>query len=73
MKLQGKVAIVTGSSRGLGKAISLGLAKEGANIVVTARTEVENPQLPGTIQKTVEEIQTLKQQALPIKCDVSSE
>jgi citronellol/citronellal dehydrogenase len=73
MKLQGKVAIVTGSSRGLGKAIAIGLAKEGAHIVVTARTEVENPQLPGTIRKTAEEIQTLNRRALPIKCDVSSE
>jgi NAD(P)-dependent dehydrogenase (short-subunit alcohol dehydrogenase family) len=73
MRLDGKVAIVTGSSRGLGKAIALGLAKEGANIVVSARTEVENPQLPGTIHKTAEEIQVLKRRVLPIKCDVSSE
>jgi citronellol/citronellal dehydrogenase len=73
MRLDGKVAIVTGSSRGLGKAIALGLAKEGANIVVSARTEVENPQLPGTIHKTTEEIQALKRRALPIRCDVSSE
>ena len=73
MKLQDKVAIVTGASRGIGKAIALGLAREGANIVVSARTEVENPKLPGTIYKTAEEIQTLKRRALPIKCDVSSE
>ena len=43
MKLQGKVAIVTGSSRGLGKAIAIGLAKEGVDIAVPARTEVETP------------------------------
>jgi NAD(P)-dependent dehydrogenase (short-subunit alcohol dehydrogenase family) len=73
MRLDGKVAIVTGSSRGLGKAIALGLAGKGANVVVSARTEVENPQLPGTIHKTAEEIRTLGRRALPIKCDVSSE
>ena len=73
MKLNGKVAIVTGSSRGLGKAISLGLAKEGADIVVSARTEVENPQMPGTIYRTAEEIQSLGRRALAVKCDVSSE
>jgi citronellol/citronellal dehydrogenase len=73
MRLDGKVAIVTGSSRGLGKAIALGLAREGANVVVSARTEVENPKLPGTIHKTAEEIQALKRRALPVKCDVSSE
>jgi citronellol/citronellal dehydrogenase len=73
MKLGGKVVIVTGSSRGLGKAIAIGLATEGADVVVAARTEVENPQLPGTIYKTAEEIQALGRRALPIKCDVTNE
>jgi NAD(P)-dependent dehydrogenase (short-subunit alcohol dehydrogenase family) len=73
MRLDGKVAIVTGSSRGFGKAIALGLAGEGAHVVVSARTEVENPQLPGTIHKTAEEIRVLGRRALPVKCDVSSE
>lgn len=73
MKLESKVAIVTGSSRGLGKAIAIGLATEGAEVVVAARTEVENPQLPGTIYKTAEEIQALGRRALPIKCDVTNE
>jgi len=73
MRLNGKVAIVTGASRGLGKAIALGLAKEGADVVVSARTEAENPQLPGTIYKTTEEIRALGRRALAIKCDVSSE
>ena len=73
MKLQGKVAIVTGSSRGLGKAIAIGLATDGADVVVAARTEVENLQLPGTIYKTAEEIQALGHRALPIKCDVTKE
>jgi citronellol/citronellal dehydrogenase len=73
MKLDGKVAIVTGGSRGLGKAIAIGLATAGADVVVAARTEVENPQMPGTIYKTAEEIQSLGRRALPIKCDVTNE
>jgi citronellol/citronellal dehydrogenase len=73
MKLSGKVAIITGGSRGIGKAIALGFAREGSDIVVAARTEVENPQLPGTIYKTAEEIQALGRRALPIRCDVTDE
>jgi len=73
VKLEGKVAIVTGSSRGLGKAIAIGLAREGAEVVVAARTEVENEKLPGTIHKTVEEIQKLGRRAASVKCDVADE
>ncbi len=73
MKLEGKVAIVTGSSRGLGKAIAIGFAREGAEVVVAARTEVENEKLPGTIHKTVEEIQKLGRRAVSVKCDVTDE
>lgn len=73
MKLDGKVAIVTGSSRGLGKAIAIGFGKEGANVVVAARTETENARLPGTIYKTAQDIQALGRRALPIKCDVTDE
>lgn len=73
MKLSGKVAIVTGSSRGIGKAIAIGFAKEGAKVVVAARTETDSEKLPGTIYKTADEIQALGSSALPIKCDVTNE
>jgi len=65
MKLEGKVAIVTGSAKGIGKAIALRLAKEGAKIVVTD-VDVE------TMKSTVEEIKQISEAAY-IKCDVSNE
>jgi citronellol/citronellal dehydrogenase len=73
MKLQGKVAIVTGASRGLGQAIAIGLAKEGARVIAAARSEVENEKLPGTMYKTVELIRKSGGQALAAKCDVTDE
>jgi citronellol/citronellal dehydrogenase len=73
MKLKGKVAIVTGASRGIGKAIAIGFAKEGADVVVAARTELESEKLSGTIYKTVEEIKVFGRRALPIRCDVTDE
>jgi citronellol/citronellal dehydrogenase len=73
MKLQGKVAIVTGASRGIGRSIAIGFAQEGADVIVAARSEMEKKELPGTIYKTVEEIQTLGRRALPLKCDVTDE
>jgi citronellol/citronellal dehydrogenase len=73
-KLAGKVAIVTGASRGIGKAIALELAREGAALVIAART-VARRQSPfsGTIYETVEEIDSLGGQAIGIPCDVSQE
>ena len=73
MKLSGKVAIITGASRGIGKAIAVGYAQEGANVVVAARTTEEKEGLPGTIHKTAEEVEKLGAKALAIKCDVTKE
>lgn len=73
MKLKDKVAIVTGGSRGLGKAIAKGLSREGAAVVIAARTEAENKALPGTIYQTAEEIKASGLKALAVKCDVTNE
>ena len=74
MKLADSVAIITGSSRGVGKNMALELAKEGCNIVVAARTEKEaDPKLPGTIISTAEELQALGVRALPVRTDVTDE
>jgi citronellol/citronellal dehydrogenase len=73
MKLDGRVAIVTGSSRGIGRDIAIGFAREGASLVVAARSEVDTPALPGTIHQTAEEIRKLGGRALAVKCSVSDE
>lgn len=73
MKLKDKVAIVTGGSRGLGKAIALDLSKQGANVVIAARTEKGSKELPGTIYETVENIKASGLDALAIRCDVTDE
>ena len=74
MTLKNKVAIVTGASRGIGKAICMGLAKEGARVVVAARSETQKDErFPGTIHQTVGEIKAMGSDALAIKCDVTSE
>ena len=72
MKLQGKVAIITGASRGLGRDFAVDFAKEGAHVVVAARTETEG-KLPGTIHQTADQVRKLGARVLPVKCDVTKE
>lgn len=68
--LSGKVAIITGATRGIGKACALALARNGCNIVVAAKTTTPEPTLPGTIYSVAEEIEKLGVQALPAKVDL---
>ncbi len=69
-KLDGRVAIVTGASRGIGKAVAIALAREGCDVAVAAKTAEPDPRLPGTIHNTAREIEALGRRALPVKCDV---
>src|SRR5215831_7604885 len=68
--LAGRVAFVTGASRGVGKAIALGLARAGCDVVVAAKTVAPHPRLPGTIHDTAREIEALGRRALALPLDV---
>jgi citronellol/citronellal dehydrogenase len=72
--MRGKIAVVTGASRGIGKAIALGYAREGATVVIAARSETQpHERLPGTIYETAEQIEALGGRALAVRCDVTDE
>lgn len=74
MRMENKVCVITGSSRGIGRAMALGFAREGANIVIAARTEVQKDErLPGTIHSVAEEVRALGRRALPVKVNVAKE
>lgn len=71
--LAGRVAIITGASRGIGRELALRLAQEGADIVVAAKSEQSTEKLPGSIYETAEAVRALGQRALPVKVDVRNE
>lgn len=73
MSLKGKTLFITGASRGIGLAIALRAARDGANIAVAAKTAEPHPKLPGTIYTAAEEIEKAGGTALPLVVDVRSE
>ncbi len=72
-KLEGKVAIITGASRGIGKKIAIDLARRGVKVCVAAKSESSSEKLPGSIYETVEEIKRFGGEAIPVKVDVRYE
>jgi len=73
MSLQGKRIFITGGSRGIGLAIALRAAQDGASVAIAAKTSDPNPKLPGTIHTAAEEIRAAGGNALPIQCDLRDE
>jgi citronellol/citronellal dehydrogenase len=73
MSLQGKRIFITGGSRGIGLAIALRAAQDGALLAIAAKTSEPNPKLPGTIHTAAEEIRAAGGTALPIHCDLRDE
>jgi citronellol/citronellal dehydrogenase len=73
-KLEGKVAIITGASRGVGEYMAIEFAREGCNVVVAARTEAaDQSRLEGTIHETTRELEKLGVRALAVRCDVTDD
>ena len=73
MSLQGKTLFITGASRGIGLAIGLRAARDGANVAIAAKTSDPNPKLPGTIHSAAADIEKAGGKALPIVCDIRYE
>ncbi len=71
--LKGKTLFITGASRGIGRAIALRAARDGANIVLAAKTSDPHPKLSGTIHTVAAEIETAGGKALPLQVDVREE
>jgi citronellol/citronellal dehydrogenase len=73
MTLKGKTLFITGASRGIGLAIGLRAAKDGANVVIAAKTAEPHPKLPGTVHTAAKEIEAMGGKALPLLVDVRDE
>lgn len=71
--LKNKTIFITGASRGIGREIALKAAKDGANIVIAAKSDEPHPKLPGTIHSVAEEVRAAGGQALALKVDVRDE
>ncbi|HEX7754972.1 MAG TPA: NAD(P)-dependent oxidoreductase [Niabella sp.] len=73
MIFKNRTVVISGATRGIGKAIALRLAKEGANITIAAKSVTENEKLGGTIYSAAREIEAAGGKALPVACDVREE
>lgn len=71
--LKGKTLFISGGSRGIGLAIALRAAQDGANVIIAAKTAEPHPKLPGTIHTAAEEIEKVGGKALAVACDIRSE
>ena len=71
--LSGKTLFITGASRGIGLAIALRAARDGANVVIAAKSDVPNPKLPGTIHSAAKAVEEAGGRALALKCDIREE
>jgi citronellol/citronellal dehydrogenase len=71
--LKGKTLFITGASRGIGLAIALRAARDGANVAIAAKSDVPNPKLPGTIHSAAAAIDAAGGRGLAIKCDIREE
>ena len=73
MSLRGKTLFITGASRGIGLAIGLRAARDGANVAIAAKTAEPNPKLPGTVYTAAKEIDEAGGKGLPLVCDIRHE
>ncbi|TYT25860.1 NAD(P)-dependent oxidoreductase [Luteimonas viscosa] len=71
--LTGKTLFITGASRGIGLAIALRAARDGANVAIAAKSDVPNPKLPGTIHTAAAAVEEAGGRALALKCDIREE
>ena len=71
--LAGKTLFITGASRGIGLAIALRAARDGANVAIAAKSSVPNPKLPGTIHSAAEAVTAAGGRGLALKCDIREE
>src|SRR5471032_402151 len=71
--LKGQTLFISGASRGIGHAIALRAARDGANIVIAAKTTEPHPKLPGTIYSAAEDVERAGGRALPLQVDIRDE
>src|SRR2546427_3930111 len=73
VRFRDRIVLVTGASRGIGKEIALGFAREGADIVIATKSTEPDPRIPGTIHETAQEVEALGRHALALAVDLRRE